>query len=79
MDTGLQIYFSSLVVLAIFFLGGAIAGYRSNKESKARGWKISIFNVLFVFTIIVIGASGAYMTYDLKENTRQAMPSVNDP
>lgn len=60
METGYLIYFSSLAVLAFFFLGGTILAYLS-KNVPARGFRIIVFNLLFVITVICIGASGAYM------------------
>jgi len=64
MENGLLIYFGSLAVLALFFLAGITLSYFSkNKESAKRGIMIVSFNILFVLTVICIGASGAYLSY----------------
>ena len=70
MEMGLMIYFSALVMLDVFFLGGVMFAYFSNKEAKTRGLRIVIFNILFVLTTMCIGGSGAYMAYDHRENVR---------
>ncbi len=78
MEMGLMIYFSALVMLDVFFLGGVMFAYFSNKEAKTRGLRIVIFNILFVLTTICIGGSGAYMTFQKQENVRSFIESPLD-
>ena len=75
MQTGLLIYFSSLAVLATFFLGGAMMTYLGDKEAKTWGFRLLAFNILFVASVLCIGASGAYMAFD-KTGTFNTKPAA---
>lgn len=79
MEQGLGIYFGSLVVLALFFIAGIMMSYlNKDKESAKRGFMIVTFNILFVITVMCIGASGAYLSFTGKGSLQPA-PAIEAP